>query len=81
MTLNKDKPWAMLSWPLRATDGKRPNSPGPYDAKHILRPSTIIFCHSPNFLTRETERTSRRLRQSVTAIATVRAVYDLAANS
>jgi hypothetical protein len=34
MTLNKYKPWAMLSWPLRATDWKHPVSFGPYDAKH-----------------------------------------------
>jgi hypothetical protein len=33
--ITQGKPWAMLSWPLRATDGKRPNSSGPYDAKHI----------------------------------------------
>jgi hypothetical protein len=28
--LSMGKPWAMLSWPLRATDWKRPNSFGPY---------------------------------------------------
>jgi hypothetical protein len=33
--ITQGKPWAMLSWPLRATDWKRPNSFGPYDAKHI----------------------------------------------
>jgi len=39
MTLNRDqgKPWAMLSWPLRATHWQRPNSSAPYDAKHILK--------------------------------------------
>jgi hypothetical protein len=33
--ITQGKPRAMLSWPLRATDWKRPNSSGPYDAKHI----------------------------------------------
>jgi len=32
--ITQGKPWAMLSWPLRATDCKRPNSFGPYEAKH-----------------------------------------------
>jgi hypothetical protein len=29
--ITQDKPWAMLSWPLRAADWRRPNSFGPYD--------------------------------------------------
>jgi hypothetical protein len=33
--LTQGKPWAMLSWPLRATERKRPNSIGLNDAKHI----------------------------------------------
>jgi hypothetical protein len=31
--LTQGEPWAMLFWPLRATDWKYPNSFGPYDAK------------------------------------------------
>jgi hypothetical protein len=30
----------------------------------VIHPSTIIFCHSLNFLTRDTERLSRRLGQT-----------------
>jgi hypothetical protein len=38
---------AMLSWPLRATDWKRPNFFGPYDAKHRRALSTFeIFTAS-----------------------------------
>jgi hypothetical protein len=33
--ITQGKPWAMLSWPLRATERKRPNSIGLYDARHI----------------------------------------------
>jgi len=29
------KPWAMLSWPLRATEWERSNFFGPRDTKHI----------------------------------------------
>jgi hypothetical protein len=29
--ITQDKPWAMLSWPLRAADWRRPDSFGPYD--------------------------------------------------
>jgi hypothetical protein len=33
--ITQGKPWAMLSWPLRATEWKRPNSFGPCYAKHM----------------------------------------------
>jgi hypothetical protein len=39
--------WATFSWPLRATEWKRPNSFGPCDAKHVLkdlrRESKLVF--------------------------------------
>jgi hypothetical protein len=35
--ITQGKPWTMLSWPLRATNRKRPNSFGSYDAKNIQR--------------------------------------------
>src|ERR1700722_887251 len=33
--VSQGKPWAMLSWSVRATEWERPNSFGPCDAKHI----------------------------------------------
>src|ERR1700675_2641399 len=33
--ITQGKPWAMLFWPLRATDWKHPNSLETHDAKHL----------------------------------------------
>jgi hypothetical protein len=33
---SQGKPWAMLFWPLRATDWNHPNLFGPCNAKHML---------------------------------------------
>jgi hypothetical protein len=35
--LTQGRPWATLSWPLRATEWKHPTSFGPCEAKHIPR--------------------------------------------
>jgi hypothetical protein len=35
--ITQGKPWAMLSWPLRATEWKRPNIFRQCDGKHICR--------------------------------------------
>ena len=60
--LNTYNPWAMLSWPLRATDWKRPDSFGPYDAKtdtvhRLISGKHTAVGDSPDFLGGSDEHT------------------------